>query len=182
MHLERFVLKQFPKEEHRPDIRITGTVGRRLNTLSIGYAVEGDLPHIAIPPPERSHQRKDRLWDKTCFELFVGAKGSERYWEFHFSPSGHWNVYCFTSYRKGMREEAAFTSLPFHTRMEAGAFRLHLDLALGKILPGGQALEAAVGVVVRSRTGTASHWAMAHPGLRPDFHRRDGFRMVLPAE
>jgi hypothetical protein len=182
LHLESFILKPFPKEEERPDIRITGTVGRQLNTLSIGYTLEGDLSHIAIPPHERFRERKDHLWDKTCLELFLGMKGSDRYWEFNLSPAGHWNVYSFTSYRRGMREEAAFTSLPFQTRVEPETFRLQLDLALGKILPGGQAIEAAVGAVVRSRTGKASHWALAHPGLRPDFHRRDGFRMILPAE
>ena len=182
MHLQSFILKPFPKEENRPDIRITGTVGRRQNTLSIGYTLEGDLSHVAIPAREHARQRKDRLWDRTCFELFLGMKGSGRYWEFNLSPAGHWNVYGFTSYRKGMHEEAAFTSLPFHAETGPETFRLHVDLTIGKILPGGQAVEAAVGAVIRTRTGTASHWALDHPGLRPDFHRRDSFRLLLPAE
>lgn len=182
MQLQSFILKPFPKEEDAPGLRITGTVGRQLNTLSVTCALEGDLSGISIPDPERPYERRDRLWDRTCLELFLGAKGSERYWEFNLSPAGHWNVYSFASYRKGMREETVFTTLPFHVRAEAEAFRLKLDLPLGKILPGGQAIEAALGVVVRTREGTASHWALAHPGLRPDFHRRDGFRMILPAE
>lgn len=182
MHLQSFVLKAFQNEGERPDLRITGTIGRSLNTLSVAYSIHGDLSEIDVPAPERSRKRKDRLWDHTCLELFLGMKGSERYWEFNFSPTGHWNVYSFASYRKGMREEPAFTSLPFHVRREPETLRLWLDLVLGRILPGGPAIEAAIGAVVRTTAGTASHWALAHPGLRPDFHRRDGFRMVLPAE
>jgi hypothetical protein len=182
LHLQSFVLKAFQNEGERPDLRVTGTIGRSLNTLSVAYSIHGDLSKVAFPAPERSRARKDRLWDHTCLELFLGMKGSERYWEFNFSPAGHWNVYSFTSYRKGMREEAAYSSLPFHVRTEPDTFRLSLEVVLGRILPGGPAIEAALGAVIRTRTGAASHWALAHPGLRPDFHRRDGFRMVLPAE
>ena len=182
MILNSFTLKPFQEAENRPDILVTGTIGRRRNALSVGYALKGDLSVVAIPAPERSPARKDHLWDHTCLELFLGMKGSERYWEFNLSPSGHWNVYSFTSYRKQMREEPAFMALPFQVRMEPETFRLSLDVSLEKILPGGLDIEAAVGAVVRSRTGRKSHWALVHPGLRPDFHRRDGFRMILPAE
>jgi hypothetical protein len=180
--LQSFFLKPFQNEEDLPDLRITGTIGRSQNTLSVGYTLHGDLSDVAIPSRERSPARKDHLWDHTCLELFLGMKGSERYWEFNFSPTGHWNVYSFTSYRKDKREEPAFTSLPLRIHTEPETFRLSLDLVLGKILPGGQAIEATVGAVVRTKTGKTSHWALAHPGLRPDFHRRDGFRMILPAE
>jgi hypothetical protein len=179
---QSFSLKPFQKEGDAPDIRITGTIGRRSNSLSVGYALKGNLSDIRIPAPEPSPARKDHLWGHTCLELFLGMKGSERYWEFNLSPAGHWNVYRFTSYRKDMREEPAFTSLPFRIRMEQETFRLSVDVALGKILPEGQAIDVAIGAIVRDNTGATSHWALAHPGLRPDFHRRDGFRMFLHAE
>jgi hypothetical protein len=180
--LQSFILKPFRMEETVPDIRITGTIARMQNTLSVGYTLEGNVADIAIPAPDRFSERKDRLWDHTCLELFLGTKGSERYWEVNLSPAGHWNVYSFASYRKGMREEAAFSSLPFQVRTETDALRITLDLVLGKILPGGQAIEAAVGAVVRTKAGAVSHWALAHPGLRPDFHRRDGFRVIVRAD
>src|SRR4030042_7193941 len=59
------------------------------------------------------------------FSLFpFPGEGSERYWEFNLSPAGHWNVYRFASYRKEMREEPAFASLPFRVRTEPEALRL----------------------------------------------------------
>jgi hypothetical protein len=57
-----------------------------------------------------------------------------------------------------------------------------MDLDLGKILPAGETVEVGVCAVIRTETGGTSHWALAHPGPRPDFHRREGFALTLPGE
>ena len=175
-----FTLKPFHVGKDHPDIGIEGTIGRRSNTLSVGYALLGNLSDLVIPAPAESPERKDRLWEETCLELFLGAEDSGRYWEFNLSPAGHWNVYRFTSYRKGMREEPAFASLPFRVRTRPGALRLSVELDIGKLVPKGKAVEAAVCAVLLGVEGRKSHWALAHPGFRPDFHRRDGFTLTLP--
>jgi hypothetical protein len=177
-----FSLKPFRGEVNGHDIRITGAIERRVNALSIGYALLGNLAELAIPAPVESPGRKSRLWEETCLELFLGVNGSGRYWEFNLSPAGHWNVYSFTSYREGMREEPAFRSLPFELRKGREALRISLDLDIGKILPGAKALEAGVSAVIKTKKGMTSHWALAHPGPRPDFHRREGFTIDLSAE
>lgn len=182
MILQSFSLMPFHAEENRPDIGITGTIGRRGNTLSLGFALLGGLSELAIPSSEDSPGRRDRLWKEMCLELFLAEKGSVRYWEFNLSPAGHWNVYRFTTYRKDMREEPAFTSLPFRIRAEPGALRLSLDLGIGKIIPAGKSIEVAVCAVIKTLMGETSHWACVHPGPLPDFHRRDGFTLILPAK
>jgi hypothetical protein len=170
-----FILEPFPGEGNVPALMITGTIGGRAGTLSVRYALLGDLAELAIPAPAASPERKGRLWEETCFELFLGIKGAMGYWEFNLSPAGHWNVYRFTFYRKGMREEPAFASLPFRVRMEPEVLRLSLDLDIGAIVPAGKTMEFAAGAVIKTAKGETSHWALAHPGPRPDFHRRDGF-------
>ena len=150
--------------------------------MSVGYTLLGNLSEIATPAPGKIPGRKDRLWEETCLELFLGIKDSGKYWEFNLSPAGHWNVYSFTSYRKGMREEPAIPSLPFRVWTEPEALRISLDLDIGKIVPAGNSVEVAVCALIRTIAGMTSHWALAHPGPRPDFHRRDGFSMTLPAE
>lgn len=182
MDLQNYTLKPFPVEEKRLDLTIPGTIGRRGNTLFLGFALLGDLSGLAIPSPTGSPERRDRLWKETCLEFFLAEKGSVRYWEFNLSPAGNWNVYRFTSYRKGMREEPAFGSLPFRVLTDPGTIRLSLELDIGKILPAGKAIEAAVCAVIKTITGNTSHWACAHPGPRPDFHRRDGFTLSIPPE
>lgn len=182
MNLQSFSLMPFRAEENRPDIRITGTIGQRANTLSISYALLGNLSELAMPASGKLPERKDRLWEDTCLEFFLGIKDSKPYWEFNLSPAGHWNVYRFTAYREDMREEPAFTSLPFRIRTEPGALRLSLDLGLGKIIPAGKTVEVAISAVIKTVAGTTSHWALVHPGPRPDFHRRDGFVLNIHAE
>jgi hypothetical protein len=182
MNLRRFSLKPFHGEENVPDVKITGTIGRRADTLSIIYALLGNLSELAIPSPGDLPERRDRLWEETCLEFFLGGKDSEPYWEFNLSPAGHWNVYRFISYRMDMREEPAFTSLPFRIQTEPEALRLSLDLEVGKIIPKDKTVEIAVGAVIETVMGKRSHWALIHPGPRPDFHRRDGFLLSIHAE
>ena len=135
---------------------------------------------MAIPAAAEAPRRQDRLWEETCFELFLGAADSGEYWEINLSPSGHWNVYRFDRYREGMREERAFTSLPFDVRRDPEALLLTAEIGIGKIVPEGKDLAVGVAVVIGTIDGEKSHWAPVHPASRPDFHRRDGFALTLP--
>jgi hypothetical protein len=182
MTIRNFSLTPFRGEETGPVMKITGTIGRRGNLLSIGYALLGDLSELAIPSTDEFPRRKDRLWEETCLEFFLGIKDSEAYWEFNLSPSGDWNVYRFTSWREGMREEPAIASLPFAVRREPEALGLSLDLDIGKIVPPRMDIEIAAAAVVKTAKGGTSHWALVHPGPRPDFHRRDGFLIGISAK
>ena len=101
-------------------LEITGKIARRDNSsLCLDFLVAGATAKIDIPAPAGLPVRKESLWEETCFEMFVSSKGSSQYWEFNMSPSGHWNVYRFSAYREGMREEMAFESLPFSTSRDA---------------------------------------------------------------
>lgn len=165
-----------------PAIAITGAIARRAETLSVRFEIRGhDLPALSIPPRAASPARRDRLWEDTCLEIFLGVDGFRDYREFNLSPAGHWNVYRFAAYREGMREEPAFTSLPFEVRVDPAALRLSLSADIGPVVPRQAAAEIGVGAVVRTREGGMSHWALTHPGARPDFHRRDGFLLNIPA-
>ena len=175
-----FSLAPFPGEDRVPALRITGTIGRRADTLSLDCAVEGNLSELAIPATASPAERKNRLWEETCLELFLAQTGRESYLELNLSPAGHWNAYRFSSYREGMREEEGIASLPFAVRVEPGALRLSLCLEIGKIAGRGQSIEAGICAVVRTASGGTSHWALAHAGPRPDFHRREGFALTLP--
>jgi hypothetical protein len=121
--------------------------------------------------------RRNLLWEETCFEFFVAARDSPRYWEFNLSPAGHWNVYRFEAYRQGIQEEMAFKSLPFTVRYSSDSLLLTLELSLDKILCAEQALEAAISAVIKTKDSRATYWALIHPGPHPDFHRRDSFTM-----
>jgi len=161
-------------------VTIDGSIARRADTLSVRYEVRGTLSMLSIPAAAGTPRRKDRLWEETCLELFLGTADSGEYREFNLSPSGHWNVYRFTGYREDMREEPAFPSLPFAVRIGPDAFDLSMELNVGKILTAGVTIEAGVAAVIKTIDGGKSHWALVHPASRPDFHRREGFALTLP--
>jgi hypothetical protein len=181
MHPRRFLLKPFPGERNPAGVTIGGSIARSADTLSVRFEVRGNLPKLSIPAAAEAPRRVDRLWEETCLELFLGTADSGRYWEFNLSPAGHWNVYRFTRYREGMREESAITSLPFDVRRDPEALILTAEFGIGKIVPAGKDLAATVAAVIRTIDGGGSHWALAHPASRPDFHRREGFALTLPS-
>jgi hypothetical protein len=79
-----------------------------------------------------------------------------------------------------MREEQAFTALPFAVRIGPDSLELPTALDAGKIIPAGETIEAGVAAVIMTIDGGKSRWAPVHPASRPDFHRRDGFALILP--
>jgi len=180
MQSRRFLLKPFPGEGNPAGVTIGGSIGRRADALSVRCEVRGNLSRVAIPAAAEAPRRQDRLWEETCFELFLGAADSGEYWEINLSPSGHWNVYRFDRYREGMREETDITSLAFDVRRDPEALLLTAEIGIGKIVPAGKDLAATVTAVIRTIDGGKSHWAPVHPASRPDFHRRDGFALTLP--
>jgi hypothetical protein len=175
MKMQGFSLRPFPSACRLPEVKITGTAGRRGDILSLEYELLGLTEAIEVPAPVVLPARRDDLWKETCFELFLGPEKSDRYWEFNFSPAGHWNVYGFEGYRQGMREEQAFASLPFFVQIQSDALNLSVELDLEKIIPRDRALKVGISAVLRSAEGECTYWALTHPGPQPDFHRKDGF-------
>lgn len=182
MNPTRFLLKPFPGEGNPAGVTIGGSIGRRVDALSFRCEVRGDLAEVSIPAAAEPPRRRDRLWEGTCFELFLGAADSDAYWELNLSPSGDWNVYRFSHYREGMCGERAFASLPFTVRIEPKALELSMELDVGTIIPARMTVAAGIAAVIGTTDGGKSHWALGHPGSRPDFHRRGGFALILAGE
>ncbi|MEH2289955.1 DOMON-like domain-containing protein [Nostoc sp.] len=179
MSYQIFYLQPFSSNESFPNLKITGNISRNANQLTICYNLGGNLKEIAIAPQSNAPSRKHELWEDTCFELFLGIKDSARYWEFNFSPAGHWNIYRFDGYRQGMQEETAFEKLPFNIQNQADGFALALDVDLDKIISANQAIEVAITTVIKHRNGEVTYWASTHRGAEADFHLRDSFIVKL---
>ncbi|MDI6855032.1 MAG: DOMON-like domain-containing protein [Deltaproteobacteria bacterium] len=179
MREQKFSLTAFPAAGPLPEFTLSGGIARRGHVLTLRYDLHGRLADIAIPRLMKNPGRRQGLWEDTCFELFLVLKGSPQYWEFNLSPAGHWNVYQFVDYRRGMQEEPAFASLPFSIRRGRGAWRLTLEADLRGIIPPGQELEAGVSAVIKLRDGRQTYWALTHCAPEPDFHRRDSFLLTL---
>ena len=150
--------------------------------LGLRYRLQGDLARLRIPSP-RPAARVDGLWAHTCFEFFVAAPGTGAYREFNFSPSGEWAAYAFRAYRERDDEAApALAAVAPRIVMHADGGRLDLDVHVhAAALPAGSidGLQLGLTAVIEDIDGVCSYWALRHPGVRPDFHHRDGFALTI---
>ncbi len=141
--------------------------------LMLRYRVDGcaDL----VVPPFKGHGQADELWKSTCFELFL-YDGNGRYREFNFSPSGQWAVYGFAGYRN-RDGDAALRDHP-EIKHETGDSVFVLTVFIESAILFG-AERAALSAVIEEAGGRPSYWALAHNGLKPDFHDPFGFRVPI---
>jgi hypothetical protein len=172
-------LKPFDRDLSIPPIDLDAKVDRHDNILSIEYHLHGDLDTLLIPLQVPQPTRKFLLWEHTCFEFFLGVPGMPEYWEFNLSPAGDWNIYHLDNYRQGLREELAFTSLPFEIALQPSSLVLKLELDLGHIITPDRDLEVSLTSVIEARAGEISYWAVTHTGETADFHLRDSFSTSL---
>ena len=148
--------------------------------LILWYVASGDISGISLPAPTPP-ARADNLWKRTCFEAFVGAAGTEAYYEFNFSPSGAWAAYRFDAYRQGMAvaDEIGDPEIEFFT--SPSSVRLRAIIRPPELLLPGKAARLRVGLsaVIEENSGERAYWALAHPPGKPDFHQRDCFLLEL---
>lgn len=151
----------------------------RNDALHVCFTLNGPLNHLQIPAPASHPQRRDKLWQESCFEFFIAEVGAKTYWEVNLSPSGHWNVFRFDCYRQGMQQEKNIASLPIRITKSPHMFTLEVVLDLDGLHLTGKALQAGISAVLLSESNNLSFWALTHPCRKPDFHDRKGFLLFL---
>lgn len=146
--------------------------------LQLRWRIDGS-GSLVLPKPD-GKQRRDGLWQTTCFELFLQPDGDAGYCEFNLSPSEAWNAYDFDGYRGGMRERTAARA-PVLTMRPGSSFAI-FDAAIPRsLLPKGP---CAMGLtaVIEEVGEHKSYWSISHPAVdAPDFHHAACFAAWLEA-
>lgn len=155
----------------------------RTGWLRLEYVLHGNLASLRVAPPAPAAGFADRLWEHTCFELFLRRPGESAYFELNFATSGEWAAYAFTSYRTGMRLLPAVNpQLEVHRSRELRVLVAFPLAALHEKLAAA-AFTAAPSAVIENANGRRSFWAAHHAMPQPDFHHADAFIVRLePAE
>jgi hypothetical protein len=172
-------LQPHPDAPHCAASCVELTFEREGARLWLRYHLEAMLDDLVLPGSAEP-VRTDGLWQTTCFELFVRAKGEKGYLEFNFSPSHRWAAYRFSGYREGQIE--AQLAAPPDIGLDASESHFALEAEL--VLPEDIAerdLELGLSAVIEETDGTKSYWALRHPPGKPDFHHPDCFALELPA-
>lgn len=161
--------------------RIDARVCRVENgALTVAYVLEGLLDRVRVPAP-RAPRFADRLWQHTCFEIFIRHQGEPGYHEFNLSPSGEWAAYAFERYREGAPLIDETLNPQVTVRSAAGKLDVEAVIRLDLVSPtyARTALTLAVSAVVEDRDGVLSYWALRHPAGKPDFHHPDAFALRI---
>ncbi|HVN83542.1 MAG TPA: DOMON-like domain-containing protein [Candidatus Binatia bacterium] len=149
--------------------------------LAVAFDLLGDLDALHIPAM-RPPRIANRLWEHTCFEVFIAADGSETYHEFNLSPSGEWMAHAFRHYRDGgpLADEALDPRIA--VRRLDHLLELSATVQLDRLSAGyaAQPLQLGLSAVIEHIHGSLSYWALRHPAGQPDFHHRDSFVLRLP--
>jgi hypothetical protein len=82
MNDQTFSLVPFGKDSTLPDLEVIGTISRRDPFLLVQFTLLGAVDQVVLPAPSDAPQRKDNLWESTCFEFFIGIKNAASYWEY----------------------------------------------------------------------------------------------------
>ena len=119
-------------------------------------------------------KRADELWRRTCFEAFWGPPGQERYWELNLSPNApRWNLYSFDGYRTPEPPRPAGRGRLLEMKVEADCLRCLRE-------PPEAVRGPEMNLTAVIQTGReVYHYAIHHPGTKPDFHARAGFQRHL---
>jgi len=151
---------------------------RRTETgLRLQYAVLGDIGQIKRPG-NPGGQRRDELWQTTCFELFARDPDATAYCEFNFAPNGDWAAYRFTGYRADMThsDQAQPT---IREQIEDDRLSLQVDVPLSFTDLNADKIAVGPAVIIETLEGVRSYWALYHQADRPDFHLAQNFQISL---
>src|SRR3954468_9830404 len=95
-----------PAAPPRGALQVAATALLEPHGLHVTFLLRGGLDTLLVAPPAARPGRRDRLWEHTCCEAFVGTPGGSAYLELNVSPSRDWALWAFDDHRAGMRAAA----------------------------------------------------------------------------
>lgn len=177
-----FRLLPFKPTDFTAGLDISGAVVKTRDHIHIEYFLCGEQLGACLLKYGQRPGRADALWQHSCLELFFGIPSMPAYWECNFSLDGGWNIYGFDNYRQNMRVESSARITQLKTRSLPCGWCLSVRLALSDLPVEHLPLEIGLSAVIEKRDGELVYFALVHCREVPDFHLRQGFVIVFPAD
>lgn len=171
--MPEFSLHPFPGQDSG-GVTIQGAIERTDKSIILSFVLQGNLADLVLPTATEQ-TRCDNLWQTTCLEMFWAEEGAKNYWELNLAPTGAWNVYAFTEYRTGMRQEERMAAPAITTSRTPESFTLTAGLDIAPLHAAEALLRVGVSAVLKHHDSRLSYWALAHPEAKPNFHTPQAF-------
>lgn len=160
-------LEPFPKGTTREKILVE--LGLEKQTMNLCFSIPGTgAPRLTcFNESPQNPKRVDELWKDNCFECFIFFSNASIYWEYNIAPSGDWQAYRFSGYRRE-RKELDCSKPALSATKGARAVSVKIDILLPECNP--SSLKVAPACILRDEQKSFIYWALEHQG-GPDFHR-----------
>lgn len=166
-----FKLVEYNKNSNTEQ-KVTGQITRASSALlTLKFEVSVDCRELtwAVDSADQGFQRRDGLWQATCFELFLKSpvNSEKKYIEFNLTLKA-WQCYAFLDYRK--RDSNPKVQEPKLVHFAENVLEWQLDLN-GLGIEEAKNIEVYPTAILQEQvSGVKSYWAMAHTEKQPDFH------------
>ena len=144
-------------------------------TLNVGYWLRDPNQLVEYPDLAASNPRQDFLWNKTCFEIFIGVQDQDFYREINLSPSQAWQAYQFEEYRypEDMPPQAAYDIELNQLKRTHYGLNVSLDLTEFMLANKLKWTDLFIGLSAVLMTSKGEkHYAMQHSSPNADFHNK----------
>lgn len=167
--MSKYTLRPFENASY--PFQIDSELNQTADSVFISYKVTGELASIDLEDGHPKRARVIKLWEKTCFELFLkNSAGS--YMEFNFSPVFEWNAFYFEKKGDSLKEFVGIAGVSIDILLSQDVFHLIVEIAK-KDFPEGffhGSLEGQITSVIKEKNNHLSYWALNHTDTRPNFH------------
>ena len=162
-----------------PNITIETELNFNEESVYISYRIRRNLALINLGNSTPNKARLVKLWEKTCFELFIKNKDNQ-YMEFNFAPNFEWNCFYFNQAGAPLLEWEQMQTPVIDILLSSEHFFMFVDIKK-EFFPKGffneeSELSAGITSVIKDNTGSISYWALSHADPRPNFHHFDSFK------
>lgn len=161
--------------ESAPKINLDCELSTTSQSIFISYKLTGEIDKIELGRIPR-HERVIKLWEKTCFELFIKNERNE-YMEFNFSPVFEWNAFFFPKKGDPLTEWQKIKSVKTDILDSLEVFKVIVEISKADFPENFfEGPTAGITSVIKEKNGNLSYWALSHEDQRPNFHHFDSFK------
>lgn len=156
-------------------VMIVAAIEQQSTLINVGFWVKDPAKRIIWPTQKSDQIREDFLWEKTCFEIFIGIRHQDGYREVNLSPTESWQAYHFEEYRYPNTSppqvaydielvELKRTAYGINTIIDIQPFLSEHQVSMSDIYLG-------LSAVLNTDEGNV-YYAIQHSGLTADFHNK----------